>query len=270
MTHRTASLVAKLFGGLRRAADPAPSPTETLKTMAAERREHDAIAYRTRLFVQEPDLALPVLVEVRMGETFLRHADPVHARKSLERALQLTPADTSQAVRLRLARLAQQLVHPAEPGLIEALLVDRTLDPDLRARLARRLAFLNGDTAWDMPAIGAVPPAPWEEPVAAESVAAWRPQDLGVWHDQAAGYGRSDAAITDALGGALDMDISEPPANHLGVPEDGPCWGAGAPSAPVWNPAAEPRNAGGSKRIPRRRARSVPLAPFPTMGGEPD
>lgn len=273
MTYRSTSFVSRLLGGFRRGAEEPRGPVETLKKMAAERREHDAIAYRTRLFAEEPDLALPVLVEVRMGETFLRHADPVHARMSFDRALQLAHGDTSQAVGLRLARLAQQLAHREEPTLIGALLADVSLDPDLRCRLARRLAFLNGDTSWDMPAIDHVPPAPWEEPEPAESVAAWRPQDLSVWHDQAAGKSAADAAITAALDASLDVDIDQAPANSGGIAVDvvaGPSWDEDAEPVPRWNPATQRRERGGAKRIPRRRERSAPLAPLPMMGRDAD
>ncbi len=271
MTHRSASFVSKLFGGLRRAPDAQRSPAETLKLMATERRDEEAVAYRRRLFVDQPDLALPVLVEVRMGETFLRHADPVHARMSFERALQLAPDDTTQAVRLRLARLAQQLTHPQESELIEPLLADRHLDPDLRPRLTRRLAFLQGDTSWDMPAIGHVAPAPWEEPPAVATVTGAAPMDLSAWHNQAA-RSANDHAIEQALLTSLEMD-APPPESHEGIAADGargPSWGEPRPQRPSWNPATQRRERGGSKRAPRRRGRGAPLAPLPVIAHEID
>jgi hypothetical protein len=272
MTARSASFVSKLFGGLRRSPEARLSPAEALKLMATERRDEDAISYRRRLFVEQPDLALPVLVEVRMGETFLRHAEPVHARMSFERALQLAPEDTTQAVRLRLARLAQQLAHPTEPALIEPLLADPRLDPDLRPRLARRLAFLRGDTSWDMPAIGHVAPAPWEEPPTVATVTVAAPMDLSVWHDQAAGRSQTDLAIEEALLTSLEMDAPLPESEE-GILTDGPggpSWGEPPPQRPTWNPATQRRERGGTKRAPRRRSRRAPLAPLPIIALEID
>ena len=274
MTHRSASFVSKLFGGLRRSPEARLTPAEALKLMATERRDEDAVAYRRRLFVEQPDLALPVLVEVRMGETFLRHADPVHARMSFERALQLAPDDTTQAVRLRLARLAQQLTHPKESELIEPLLADPHLDPDLRPRLTRRLAFLQGDTSWDMPAIGHVAPAPWEEPPTVATVTVAPPMDLSVWHDQAA-RAANDLAIEQALLTSLEMDAPPPesPESHGGIAADGPrgpSWGEPMPQRPSWNPATQRRERGGTKRAPRRRGRGAPLAPLPVIAHEID
>ena len=271
MIQRSPSLVARLFG--RKPAPPPVNAAETLKQMARERRDEEAIAYRRQLFAQQPDLALPVLVELRMGETFQAHADPVHARLSFDRALQFTQDGAAQAVWLRLARLAQQLQHPRESELLQRLLADRTLDPDLRPKLTRRLAFLNGDTSWDMPAIGHVPPAPWEEPPPAATVQAAAPMDLAPWHDMAAqataersfsgAQAAADQAIADALLTSLEMEAPEPPA--MGIQADAPAPAWGASDAPRWNPATPRRRETGPKRLARGRRRSVPLATIPRL-----
>lgn len=263
MSQRAASFVSRLFGRRPVSSTTGPSAAETLKRMASERRDEDAVAYRRQLFVDEPDLLLPVLVEVRMGETFLRHADPVHARMSFDRALTCVPAHAAQAVWLRLARLAQQLAHPVENELLERLLSDRTLDPDLRPKLERRLRYLNGDTSWSMPAIGDVAPAPWEEPPDTAPPMS-RPQDLGAWHD-AARDAANDEAIQRALCTSLEMEAPEPPGG--GIRSDAPSWGASA-ERPQWNPATPRLRSTGSKRRPRRRPRNVPLAAIPTLNDD--
>ena len=265
MSERATGFVARLFGGRRRSA-PVVAPAERLKHLAAQGLDDEAVSYRRQLYAQEPDLVLPVLVELRMGEVFLRFADPVFATRSFERALRFTSPDATQAVRLRLARLAQQIAHPVEPRLLDILLEDRTLGPDLRPKLERRLAFLRGDTAWDMPAIGHIPPAPWEEPPAPETTTGPRPQDLGAWHDQAAGRSTpAELSIAEALMASMDMDPDDA-ANAPGFPVDapkGPAWGA-ASAAPAWSPMT-PRDRTAPRATSRRRSRSVPLAAIPVI-----